>query len=402
MLQAPDGSIEQMQPSEGLDPAESTAGSSRPLRLLHLIVTLGHSNAQYNEHCLPMRFERDITICSFTPASLEVPPELTVFEGDGTARGFSRALGRALDAREYDVIHAHAPGTGALLLLHGLLHRRAMSNAVLTVHNARTSFPLKNQGLLMPLFASFPTVVFCSRSAYDSFPRRVRDLRGGTVAIVPNGVDTARVDAAIAGIDQPDASFRVIAIGRVIARKDPVTLLRAFRLACANGDELRYVGDGAQRSYIVREADRSGLGSRVEVTGSVERDEVYRHVARSSVYVSTSRSEGLPVAVLEAMACGRPVVLSDIPPHREIAGATDAVRLVAPGDALGFAREIRRLKQMSPDARAEVGQRCRALVQAQFDLATMHRSYERVYERVTSRHRDAGSSLRRKRKEYVS
>ena len=401
MVQAPDGSIEQMQPAERLSPAEHTVGSSRPLRILHLIVTVGHSNAQYNEHCLPMRFERDITICAFNPATLDVPAELTVFEGDGTARGFSRALGRALDAREYDIVQAHAPGTAALLLLHGMLHRRAMSDAVLTVHNTRTSFPLKNQGLLMPLFASFPTVVFCSRSAFESFPRRVRDLRGGMVAIVPNGVDMARVTAAIEGIDRPDPVFRVVAVGRLIARKDPITLLRAFRLACSEDDELRYVGDGAQHSRLLREAARSGLGSRVEVTGSVERDDVYRHISHSSVYVSTSHGEGLPVAVLEAMACGRPVVLSDIAPHREIAGAADAVRLVAPGDALGFAREIRRLREMSPDARAEIGQRCRALVEERFDLETMHRSYERVYERVISRDRDA-ASLQANRKESVS
>jgi glycosyltransferase involved in cell wall biosynthesis len=389
----PDGSMEPrspVEPTRGVFPAplvEASPGPADRLRILHLIVTLGHSNAQYNEHCLPMRFEREITICSFTPASVDVPPEITVFEGDGTVRGFRRALERALAADDHDVVHAHAPGTGAALAFGGMHRQHRMANAVLTVHNARTSFSLRNQAIMLSLFASFPTVIFCSRSAFVSFPRRFRDLRGGLVAIVPNGVDTARVDAALDGEIGSDGRFRVVSVGRMITRKDPVTLLRAFRLACGEGDQLRYVGDGSERAKIVREADRSGLGARLEVTGAVERDEVYRQVASSSLFISTSRGEGLPVAVLEAMACARPVVLSDIAPHREIAGDDDAVRLVKPGDALGFAREIRRFREMSPAGRSEVGRRCRAVVEERFGLATMHRSYEHVYERMLTRGR---------------
>jgi glycosyltransferase involved in cell wall biosynthesis len=114
----------------------------------------------------------------------------------------------------------------------------------------------------------------------------------------------------------------------------------------------------------------------------VGRDDVYGRLAEADVFVSTSRSEGLPVAVLEAMACGRPVILSDIPPHREIATGADFIPLVPPGDAEGFARELRAFGEMAPKHREELGDRCRDLVESRFSLAEMHRSYLRIYAEV--------------------
>ncbi len=382
MLQAPDESIDRVQSLEGLPSPAPSVFPPSPLRVLHLVVTLGDSDAWLKRHCLQVGHE-DVAICSYSTAALEVPTRVTLFEGDGTGRGFRRALARAIDSRDHDIVHAHAPRTGFALLMHALSHRRRMSNAVLSVPNTRSSVSMRSQALLVSLFGTFPTIVFGSRSALESYPRWMRDLRGGNVAIVPKVVDIDRIDNAIHGIDGPDPTFRVV-VGR-LGRKDPCAPLRAFRLACVAGDELRYVGDGEHRARVLREAERLGLGSRVEFTGAVDRDEMYRQMARSSVFVAISRGEGPSIAALEAMTCGRPVVLSDIPLHREIAAGSDAVRLVAPADVLGIAREIRRLREMSPDERAEIGRKCRAIVDERFGIAAMNQSYQRVYERIISR-----------------
>ena len=84
--------------------------------MLHLIIMLGETNGQYNEHCLPLMGERDISIVTYFVPKLTPPPEITLFAGDGTLRGFFRALKVALRAK-YDIIHAHAPQTGTLLVL---------------------------------------------------------------------------------------------------------------------------------------------------------------------------------------------------------------------------------------------------------------------------------------------
>ena len=355
------------------------------LKILHLIVNVGHANAQFNEHCLPVRTTRDLTICSLHRRTVEVPPEIRVFEGNGTARGFGRALRAALEAGPYDIVHAHAPGTAALLLLTNLRTRRSMANAVLTVHNSRPSFPLRNQLLLTPLFAAFPTVVFCSEAAAASFPAAMRRLARDQ-SVVQNGVDTERVDRAIEGVARDSTEgLRVAAVGRLIPRKDPRTLLAAFGAASDTSDTLRLIGDGVQRSEVLGAAARERMVDRVTVTGLLPRDEVYREVARSSLFVSASKGEGLPVSVLEAMTCGVPVVLSDIPSHREVAASADFVPLVAPGDASALADAIRRFKSMAPSDRVAIGRRCRQLAVERFGLAQMQRSYERVYRTVLAR-----------------
>ena len=85
------------------------------------------------------------------------------------------------------------------------------------------------------------------------------------------------------------------------------------------------------------------------------------------------------MAVLEAMAAGCPVILSDIPPHREVAEDAEFIPFVAPGDLEGFAREIRRYEEMSPEERRTIGRKCRAHVLERFTLPIMHATTEVVY-----------------------
>lgn len=201
---------------------------------------------------------------------------------------------------------------------------------------------------------------------------------------MPNGVDTARVDRAALSSEPRGDRFRIVSAGRLIPRKDPLTVLEAFRLASEPDDELAFIGDGALRTDVVERASRGGVAERVSVTGMLERDEVYRQMGRSDVYVSAARSEGLPVAVLEAMACGLPVILSDIPSHREIAADADFVPLVRPGDPRGFAQAIQRYRAMSTADLEATGRLARDHVVERFGLDAMHRSYERIYRSIMS------------------
>jgi glycosyltransferase involved in cell wall biosynthesis len=351
---------------------------TRPLRILHVITAVGPTNGQYNEHCLPLARTREIAICSVFPASIPTPPEITLFEGDGTVRGFLRALRSALAARDYDVVHAHAAVAGMGLLATNVLGRRSMSNCVYTIQNSYRNYRLRNRLLLYAMFAAFPRIVLCSNAVEASMPSSLLRLGRGRTAVVPNAVDTRRAERVSAGRPRRDG-FTVVSVGRLIPIKNAATVIGAFDGARDDDSRLVFVGDGSLRPELRADADRRSLNGQVEFTGLVERDDVYRHVAEGDVVVSASRGEGLPVAVLEAMACGRPVILSDIPPHREIVDREDFIPLIPPDDVDGFATELRRYRDMPREERARLGTECRQLVEERFGLEAMHRAYVPIY-----------------------
>ena len=138
---------------------------------------LGETNGQYNEHCLPLIGERDLSISTYFVPRLTPPPEITMFAGDGTLMGFFRSLRRALDADDYDVIHAHAPQSGVLLLLAVLARRRSRRlrrSLVYTVQDSFYDYRLRDKALMVVPLVTFHRVIFCSGSAYESLPRALK------------------------------------------------------------------------------------------------------------------------------------------------------------------------------------------------------------------------------------
>ena len=367
-------------PTDRQDPA------GRRLKVLHLILMLGETNGQYNEHCLPLIGERDLSISTYFVPRLTPPPEITMFAGDGTLMGFFRSLRRALDADDYDVIHAHAPQSGVLLLLAVLARRRSRRlrrSLVYTVQDSFYDYRLRDKALMVVPLVTFHRVIFCSGSAYDSLPRPLKRLVRDRWRVVQNGADIDRVDRAIAAapVGREDGRFTVLSVGRLDVVKDPFAMLDAFARSVDRDDGARliFIGGGRLGTELEARIDRAGLRDRVTVRGLIPREEVFVACAEADVFVSTSNGEGLPVAVLEAMAAGCPVILSDIPPHRELADDAGFVPFVRPGDAEGFAREIRRYRAMSSDERREIGRRCRAHVSARFTLPIMRTATDAVY-----------------------
>jgi len=365
------------------------SGSERKMRVLHLIINLGETNGQYNEHCLPLMRERDISIVTYFVPMLTPPSEITLFAGDGTFRGFFRALKNALNAMEYDVVHAHAPQTGALLVLAALAWRRFSRLRPSLVYTAQDSFhnyKPRNRAMMVVSLATFTRIVFCSRSAYESLPRTLKRLVRGRSRVVQNGADLDRVDRAVAArsAERNGDGFTVLSVGRLERVKDPLAMLNAFWRSLGEdaGSRAVFVGAGELSPAVTARAQELGLADRVVLTGLVPRDDVFVLCADADVFVSTSHGEGLPVAVLEAMAAGCPVILSEIPPHRELADGADFIPFVEPGDVEGFAAAILRYREMSPQERTEIGRRCRSHMAARFTLPIMRAATEAVYREV--------------------
>ena len=362
-------------------------GLHRQMRVLHLILMLGETNSQYNEHCLPMVGTRDLSICTYFVPQLTPPSEIALFSGDGSLRGFFRALRAALDAKDYDVVHAHAPQTGVLLVLALLAwwrFGRIRTSLVYTVHDSFYDYKPRNQAMMVFDLVAFGRVMFCSRAAYDSLPRVWKRLMRDRWRVVQNGADIERVDRAIeAGpMARRAGKFTIISVGRLENVKDPMLLLDAFKQSADVDSHLVYVGVGSLESDLATIVNASGMEDRILLTGLIPRDEVFVRCAGADVFVSTSRGEGLPVAVMEAMAARCPVILSDIPPHRELVDGADFIPLIAPGDVAGFAREIQRYRDMSLEERLEIGRRCRNHVVARFALPIMHAGIEAVYREL--------------------
>ena len=360
--------------------------SNRRLSILHIILVLKPTNGQYNEHCLPLMDKRDITICTFFKSDITPPKAITLFDGDNTIMGFFRAVRAALAKREYDIIHVHTPHAGVLLLVALFMfgmYKKLIPSTVHTVQNSYENFKFRNKLLFIPSFVFFRQMVFCSHASYDSFPNFYKWLAADRMHVVQNGVDLNRIDHITKAKPAVHNEHFTIATVGLIKIKNPTTVLDATYQYNNQDTKLTFLGEGSLRPVLMQKVERLGLQQQVQLTGMVARDKVFEYFSRADLFVSASWGEGLPVAVMEAMACGCPVVLSNIPPHREIAEGVDFIPLLKPNDVTGFAQEIKKFREMSVSERAVIGQKCRKLIEDRFSLPIMHAGYQEIYAKIT-------------------
>jgi len=354
----------------------------RRAKVLHLLVEASEEEFAYNELCLARASTHDMGVCTLLKSKVQVPETLRLYQGDGSVRGFLSCLRKALSDATYDVIHAHSPHVASLLLLSKLVPPTSPP-AVFTVQHSYTNSNLNARNRLLDLlaFATFDRTVLVSEAARDSFPSIYRRLAGQRLCVVPHAADLARIDRTIkgSGDEALQSGFTVASVGRLIPIKNPETLLEAFLQERSPDATLVLIGEGQLAGSLTRRAREAEAVESVRLTGLMPRDDVYRSLWAADLFVSASLGEGMPVAVLEAMACRCPVALSDIPSHREIAADADFIPLFPPKDPNALARQISRFRQMSNAMRREIGRRCRELVEDRYSLSTIHGRYDAIY-----------------------
>ena len=187
------------------------------------------------------------------------------------------------------------------------------------------------------LMAPLTTVTICVSEQELAAGLEAGTCRAERSVVIHNAVDVAA--APRSRHDRPVP--RLIAVGRLKAPKDFLTLVRALARLPEGGFEALLVGDGPDRGEIEDEIRELGVEGRVQLAG--ERSDVPALLADSDVFVLSSRSEGLPVSVLEAMAAELPVVASNVGGLGELVVDGETGLLVPPGDPEALAEALGRL-----------------------------------------------------------
>lgn len=133
------------------------------------------------------------------------------------------------------------------------------------------------------------------------------------VSVIPNGVDAEFFTPITESSTGEGKPFRIVFTGRFQAQKNVSLLLEQCAVLRQHSKaqfELHLVGDGPLRDQLRADADRLGLNDRIIWHGWTPREELRSIYQESHCFVNPSFYEGMPNAVLEAMACGKPIVAS--------------------------------------------------------------------------------------------
>jgi len=204
------------------------------------------------------------------------------------------------------------------------------------------------------------------------------NLRAGSVATMYHGVPAPRLDTPS---ERRRDDERVIVN---VARHDPVkgldVLLRAMS-SIPDNVRLVQVGGGTETESLLALRDELGLGDRVEFRDLPWDQRAADLLAGFDLFVLSSRVEGLPVTIMEAMLAGRAVVATDVGSVREEVIDGETGRVVAPDDAHALAAAVTEL--VADDARRdEMGRRARAIAEEMFTVDATVDRYVALFDRV--------------------
>ena len=276
---------------------------------------------------------------------------------------------RNRDSHLYALTKAARPV--AATVLNGLMRGRAQADAVLVANDRTRS--------LLP----------------ESVRKRATELSDIGVALnswaVPDG-PASRTDASAGS-----GVTRFLFVGRLVSLKGVDILIDAFALVREHVPAfLEIVGDGPQRAKLAEQAARTSRGSDVSFLGWLEPEECLRRIQACDVYVSPSLQEAGGIAVLEAMACARPVIATAWGGHLASVDETAGVLVDVSSRAAmvqGLADAMVVLAS-NPGLRSRLGACGRRRVEARYDWDVIIDRTLRVYDEAYESH-SAGKPARR-------
>ncbi len=281
------------------------------------------------------------------------------------------SLYHLLSALRPDVVHAHLPVPGLLLRALKLAHRYRL---VYTEHNVVARLHPLVRWLNLATYSLNDVSIACTRQVADGLGSR-------RALIVENGVNLAEVDRQSRPSDRRELSDRLgipedtrllVCLANLVEKKNHRLLIDAVAglgSRTRHGWHLLLVGqDGTERSRLEEQVSRLALRSRVTFWGADPHP--IRLLAACDGFVLSSTFEGLPIAMLEAMAVGLPVVATDVGGIAQVVRPGETGFLVPSGDVVTLRDSILQMIE-APDKARELGENGRRLVERNHSFESM-------------------------------
>ena len=279
-----------------------------------------------------------------------------------------------------DVLHVHfAVPAGAL---GWVLNRLTGKPYLLTVHlgDVPGGTPEKTGRWFRWLLPFTPPIWKCA-TRIVAVSQFTRDLARQTypleMDVIPNGVDTQQVTPGIIQIHEPP---QIVFAGRFEPQKNPLQIVNVL----SKLKDLPWVcvmlGDGSMKPAVEREVERQNLQNRIFLKGWVEPKDVLAEFARSDILFMPSRSEGLPVVGVQALAMGLAIVAGNIGGFVDVVQPGVNGSLFDPDDTSAMEAVLRRLLS-DPQTLMDTRLASRRL-SARFDLAAIVERYEAAFETI--------------------
>ena len=341
--------------------------------LVHLAEALSRRGFALRVYAMRNRAHPQILARLGTHAAVEIVGEPRLWRLAGLAH-----LARELRTWPADILQTLLPTSD---WIGRLLGRWTGVPVVLSsIRGRNVDKPVWQRGLDRATARWAQAVIFNNRDAIP-FAVRHEGVRAHQAIYIPNGValrplsaDRTRVRAEL---QTPPAAPVIGTVARLHASKGQLDLLRAFAaVRQRRPDAVLWLVEGDQRAALAAEARRLGLADAVRMPGI--RADVEDVLAAMDLFALPSRWEGMPNALLEAMAAARPVVASDVDGIRELIVQDETGWRVPPGDVPALAAAL--LDGLAdPGRAARLGLAARTWVQAHASLERMADAYEAVY-----------------------
>ncbi|HEX4086684.1 MAG TPA: glycosyltransferase [Chthoniobacteraceae bacterium] len=299
-------------------------------------------------------------------------------------------LARFVHAQEIDIIHAHGRAAGVMGRPAALLTGRP---CIYTPHGGT---PVSDLRTLVYAGAEYllSTVTAASVAVSRTEAQSLNGLtaRRSRIEIIRNGVEIpAGVKSAEERLSGP---LRVVHVTRFVYQKNSEQLLDIIgglhETGAAGRFEFLILGDGPGRAAFEEAAAARGLAGYLKFTGAVRNAGDY--IARAFCMVSTSRWEGMPLALLEAMARGVPVIASDVAGNRDAVTSEETGWLYNIGTPRSAAQRLVQLAD-SRELWIAMANGARLRAEREFSVKKMAETTLRLYSRFQKPGIEAGSSI---------
>lgn len=292
--------------------------------------------------------------------------------------------------RDWDLLHIHSFGYFAVFptWIARWRHRPVIvKTTLLGGDDPQTKATGRLGGAVLAAYRSCRAVVALSETLAEALSRDGHFE--GRIRTIPNGVDTDRFRPAGAPereserdrIGLPRASLCVVAVGALVRRKNAVGLAEAIARVAHRPLCLVLAGPDAVNAEERRELDRAlgALPAEIEVrrTGQLDGAEIAAVLRACDVFVLSSRAEGLPNALLEAMASGLACIATDVSGSRDVLSEGGGL-LVPVDDPAALAEVIDELAANS-EARLRLGSEALKIAEQRYSLAAVADRYLELY-----------------------